>query len=124
MKKQKVFIQDSLFSKTSPDSYPPTVEEILVLFSQGWQSLGRWTSGGESWTANGSEWPSDAAVCSLSQILEANVHPKYLLSPKACSGILRRAENKEKELPKALHQALQRRAEEPREPENPGDRTR
>ena len=110
MKKQKVFIQDSLFSKTSPDSYPPTVEEILVLFSQGWQSLGRWTSGGESWTANGSEWPSDAAVCSLSQILEANVHPKYLLSPKACSGILRRAEKRGKELPGALRGALECRA--------------
>jgi hypothetical protein len=47
-------------------------------------------------------------VCSLSDVLEAgSVPPRYFLSAKACAGILRRAEKREKELPTALHQALQ-----------------
>jgi hypothetical protein len=53
------------------------------------------------------EWPSDAAVCSLSQALEDNVDPKYYLSPKACAGILRRAEARGKALPQALMTALE-----------------
>src|SRR5690606_32002872 len=63
-----------------------------------WEPLsGRWGNSGiggptACLTLNTSEWPSDAAVCSLSDILEPRVHPKYFLSPKACRGILRRAE--------------------------------
>lgn len=56
---------------------------------------------------NISEWPNDAAVCSLSQILETGPIPQqYYLSAKACAGILRRAEKRGKELPTILHQAL------------------
>jgi len=54
-----------------------------------------------------SEWPKDAAVCSLSQVLETDVARKYYLSPKACAGILRRAANRGKELPPQLAAALQ-----------------
>jgi DNA-cytosine methyltransferase len=51
--------------------------------------------------------PSDAAVCSLSQTLEAgNVPQRYFLSARACAGILRRAEKRGKELPAALLNAL------------------
>jgi hypothetical protein len=57
-------------------------------------------------TLNGSEWPNDAAVSSLSQVLEQNVDPKYCLSPKACSGVLRRAERRGKKLPAPLEEAL------------------
>jgi hypothetical protein len=35
------------------------------------------------------------------------VQPKYFLSPKACAGILRRAEKRGKKLPTALQKALQ-----------------
>src|SRR5688500_12316253 len=39
-------------------------------------------------TPNFLESPNDAAVCSLSQILETGpIPPRFFLSPKACSGI-------------------------------------
>ena len=48
----------------------------------------------------------------LSSVLEReHVHPKYSLSPKACSGILRRAIDNGKKLPKALLTALLARAQ-------------
>src|SRR3546814_17977590 len=54
-----------------------------------------------------SEWPNDAAVCSLSQILEKGPIPqRFFLSAKACLGILRRAEKRGKELPEQLARAL------------------
>jgi hypothetical protein len=43
----------------------------------------------------------------LSQILEENVPRKYYLSPKACQGILRRAEVRGKKLPEVLQHALE-----------------
>ena len=62
-----------------------------------------------------SEWnhipprsPSDAYVSSLSSILETGpIDRRYFLSPKACAGILRRAESRGKELPEALRLALE-----------------
>ncbi len=70
-----------------------------------------------SWTLNTCEWTvtlvpshSDGAVCSLSDILEdsSSVPQRYYLSPKACSGILRRAEKRGRALPEALREALER----------------
>jgi hypothetical protein len=46
----------------------------------------------------------------LSSILQADAPPKYSLSPKACQGILRRAEARGKELPPLLKVALLSRA--------------
>jgi hypothetical protein len=64
-------------------------------------------SRGVSSTPNISEWPNDAAVCSLSQVLETTSIPqKFFLSSMACAGILRRAEKRGKELPLALQTAL------------------
>lgn len=68
----------------------------------------------ECWTLNTSEHacspalsPS-AAVCSLSDILETGDHlQRYFLTPKACKGILRRAEKRGKELPQLLRRALE-----------------
>jgi hypothetical protein len=58
-------------------------------------------------THNISPWPNDAAVCSLSRVLERGSIPqKYYLSARACAGILRRAEKRGKKLPALLHQAL------------------
>jgi hypothetical protein len=63
---------------------------------------------GASLMPNISEWPNDAAVCSLSQVLERDsIPPEFFLSSKACAGILRRAEKRGKKLPPQLEQALQ-----------------
>lgn len=73
---------------------------------------GRWLNWGmgpptEFSTLSGSEFPSDAVVCSLSDVLETgDVPQKYYLSPKACRGILRRAEKRGRALPTALREAL------------------
>ena len=98
---------NGLSGKTSPASCPATEDGILEPFSGRW---GNWGMGGptESWTLNGSEWPSAAVVCSLSQTLEVgNVPQRFFLSPRACAGILRRAEKRGKALPEQLQRALE-----------------
>ena len=62
---------------------------------------------GVSMTLNTGESPSAVRESTLSQILEANAPEKYYLSPKACQGILRRAEKRGKELPRMLKEALE-----------------
>src|SRR5690625_280185 len=58
---------------------------------------------------NISDWPNDAAVCSLSQVLERGSIPqRYFLSPRACAGILRRSVNRKRQLPPLLLTALER----------------
>ena len=57
-------------------------------------------------TLNTSECPSDAVESSLSQILLDTVPSKYYSSQTACRGILRRSEERGKELPKKLKTAL------------------
>lgn len=65
------------------------------------------TSPGECWIAATSECPSDGdASSSLPDVLEADVHPRFSLSPKAAAGILRRAAKRGRELPQALAEAL------------------
>ena len=61
-------------------------------------------------TPNISAQHSGAGACFLSQILEAEAPVKYSLSPKACAGILRRAERRGKDLPPLLKAALERQA--------------
>lgn len=62
---------------------------------------------GESRMPNISAWPNDASVCSLWQVLETGRIPqKYFLTALACSGILRRAVKRGKELPALLARAL------------------
>jgi hypothetical protein len=58
------------------------------------------------------EFPSAAAASFLSDILEVTGEHlrRYSLSPKACSGILRRAQKRGKALPEALQQALEQTA--------------
>jgi len=54
-----------------------------------------------------SESHKDASECLLSDTLEiGNLPQKYYLSPRACQGILRRAEKRGKKLPENLYQAL------------------
>lgn len=47
---------------------------------------------------------------SLSDILQENVPERYFLSPKACAGILNRAERRGKKLPEMLDRALRQTA--------------
>ena len=57
-------------------------------------------------TLNTSECPRDAAESSLSAILQENAPSKYYLTRKACLGILRRAWERGRELPRKLKAAL------------------
>ena len=61
---------------------------------------------GGSLTLNTGVSPRGAVASTLSQILEANPHPRYYLSRNACLGILRRAQERGKELPLQLKTAL------------------
>ena len=67
---------------------------------------------GECSTLNISECPSAAVASSLSQVLEpmSSDLQKYLLSSKACQGILRRSEVRGKKLPAMLEAALREQA--------------
>lgn len=75
-----------------------------------WYEAEGLTSLGSCTIPNISERHSGADVSFLSQILEADVPDKYSLSPKACAGILRRAEHRGKDLPPMLKTALERQA--------------
>ena len=95
------------YGKTCPVSCQVMEDGTLVPLSGGWSNSGM-ASHGECLTLSTSEFHSGADVCSLSDILEGgNVPQKYYLSPKACAGILRRAEKRGKTLPLALQHALE-----------------
>lgn len=116
---------DTSSGKTSQAPFPQTVDEILLSWlglslgaSSTYQLVGgempellserTGSSNGACWMRSSSEWRSGAVVCSLSSILETGpVEARYFLSQRACSGILRRAENRGKNLPPQLLQALQ-----------------
>ncbi len=69
-----------------------------------WELISPWRGGAS--TLNTGVSPRGAKESSLSQILQADPPLKYYLSPKACLGILRRAFERGKELPKKLERAL------------------
>lgn len=104
---------DGSFGKTSLASCPATEDGTLAPFSGAWGNAGM---GGPtaSWTLSMSEHPAfpapcrnDGGVCSLSDILETGDLPqRFFLSPKACRGILRRADARGKSLPPSLAAAL------------------
>lgn len=74
-----------------------------------WEDDGAWC--GELTTRNTGECPNAVVVSRLSQILEETPHPKYNLTPKACQGILRRAERRGKDLLKLLKAVLIRQSQ-------------
>jgi hypothetical protein len=102
------------FGKMSPASCRQTADGILVPSSGAWLNSGM-GSLTEFWTLNSCEHadtdgrpPSDGDVCSLWDILEIGDLPqRYYLTAKACSGVLRRAERRAKQLPLLLQQALE-----------------
>lgn len=101
--------RDGLSLRMCPAFLVLTKEETLPSSFEGWSNAGIASRGG-SLMLSFTEWPKDAAVCSLSEVLETEVALKYFLSPKACRGILRRAEKRRRELPQSLKQALEQTA--------------
>jgi hypothetical protein len=92
--------------KTSLAYCHQTKDGILVPLSGQWCNSGMGSHTAFS-TLNTSEFHSDAAACSLSDILETGVPPqRFFLSATACQGILRRSERRGKKIPQALEQAL------------------
>jgi len=91
--------------RTSLAYVPLTEDAILPSSFAGWRNSGIWGPSGVL-TLNGSAWPSDGNACLLSAILETDAPSKYYLSPKACAGILGRAERRGKKLPERLAAAL------------------
>ena len=70
-----------------------------------WELISPWL-GGSSMLNTGPAPLNAVDVYSLSQILEGSPHRRYYLSRTACLGILRRAEERGKELPQQLKTAL------------------
>ena len=70
-----------------------------------WETLSPWR--GDALTLNTGVSPREEKESSLSQILQDDPPDKYYLTRKACLGILRRAFERGKELPRKLNQALE-----------------
>ena len=122
--------QDLCCGKTFQELFPQTKEMTLPTFLEQWckgmflslEMDGRTQESvfpkteDESWngvclTHNTSEYRKDAVESSLYSILEHGGGVlRYCLSPKACQGILRRAEERDKTLPKTLKETLERMA--------------
>ena len=79
---------------------------------QDWQNCKSVKLHGASSMLNISEYPNEEKESFLSRILQPmeDVPKKYYLSRKACLGILRRAQERGKELPEELRIALERQA--------------
>ncbi len=92
-------------SKMSLASYLRTEVETSRSSSTVYPTSGMAWRGGY-WIASTSECPSDAVGSTLSGVLEPHAHPRFYLSPRAASGILRRAEKRGRALPALLYQAL------------------
>ena len=127
---QQISFLDSLCGKTSPEPSVPTaaktsspsskrsapsVKKTLMCLDcrpgLGGNLLGAYWEmdtvlPGESMTLNTGECPNAVRESTLSQILDLNAPEKYSLSPRACAGIIRRAEKRGKELPDMLRDAL------------------
>lgn len=76
-----------------------------------WLELNKLESLGELSTPSIGASPSNGSESTLSAILEIDVPKKYYLSPKACQGILRRAQKRGKILPTLLKSALEAQAD-------------
>ena len=94
-------------SRMFPDFSVVTTDETLRKSSGfSWSSAGMGFNG-VCLTASFSESPRDAAVCSLSDVLESHAPQRFFLSQKAAQGILRRAESRGKPFPTHLALALE-----------------
>ena len=94
-------------ARTSLGSFRSTTAATSGPSSGTWMTSGMaWR--GEFWTLNGSESPSAAVACSLPDVLETGPHlSRYSLSPRAATGILRRAARRGRVMPADLQGALE-----------------
>lgn len=119
--------------RTFRELFPQTKEMTLDTFLDQWSKgmflslrtdgriqecaspkVGTGSSSGVCLTLNTSESPNDAVESSLYSVLEhGGGTRRYCLSPRACEGILRRAEERGKVLPKALKETLEKMASVP-----------
>jgi hypothetical protein len=99
---------DTLSWSRSPDSFSQIPLATFLKFLQSSPPCALFHGDIAFLMPNTSESPRCAVECSLSLILEENVPEKFYLSPKACAGVLRRAEARGKELPEQLKDAMQR----------------
>jgi hypothetical protein len=90
------------------DFLPVIKAATLEQSSLHWPTQGIATSSGVFLIRNSLEYPNGAEESLLSQVLEQNPSPKYLLSAKAAQGILRRSVGRGKELPPELKAALEK----------------
>ena len=124
------YTQSSLFGKTSWErlqamlgvtlkpcsrkSDRPTFQCLLLDdgLEPEWLEVKGAESHGERSMPNFGAFPSIERESSLSQVLESGggSTSRYSLTPKACAGILRRAEVKGKKLPELLEAVLRRQA--------------
>jgi len=94
------------FGKTCQVSSVQTKEGILVPSSERWLNSGM-GSPTECLTLKTSESHKDAEGCLLSDVLQdGNLPQKYYLSPKACQGIIRRAEERGKSIATTTERSL------------------
>ena len=103
--------QSSKKQSVSQNQKPPIFQYLAkdgLLPDASWETDGQLL--GECSTLSIGEFPNAAVESRLSQILEVSPHPKYCLSPRACQGILNRAERRGKELPEMLKTALEMQA--------------
>ena len=111
---QMELFPDGQSGRTSQELSLQTMEEILQRSSMKWQKQGRISKNTLCWMHSFSESPNeeDAFSSSLAGILQPpqSVQTRYYLSPKACQGILRRANRRGKVLPERLQKALEMRA--------------
>jgi hypothetical protein len=98
--------RDGSFWRMCQDFYQATADAISESSSLRWPTQGIATSSGGFWIRSSSESPNVAVDSSLQQVLEDTVDDRYLLSEKACAGILRRAERRGRTLPDPLREAL------------------
>lgn len=117
-----LFDRDGWSLRTSPACCRRMADGTWVLSSGRWPTSGFLTSPTELSTLSSSESPSDAAGCSLSDVLEPEPVPdRYYLSARAARGVLRRAEKRGRDLPPLLLEALRAVAEST--PQDGGERT-
>lgn len=92
--------------RMSPDFSHQIRDAISEQSQLHWPTQGFTTLNGGCLIRSSSESPNVAVECSLSQVLQPHVDDRYLLSAKAASGILRRAERRGRTLPEPLREAL------------------
>ena len=102
------YVLDGQSGKTSLVSCHQEEDGTLVPSSGRWQNSGI-AAHGECWTLKTLESPRDADECFLSDVLQeiGEIHPRFYLSSRAATGILRRADKRGKKIPDHLYQALQ-----------------